>query len=75
MAFDNLSEELQAQIAENELLRESYSSMAQAVLAFDDKGWNTINSTTDGFDLQELQDAAARIRETSESKSLKSTAD
>lgn len=70
MAFDNLSDELNAQIAENELLRESYSSMAQAVLAFDDKGWNTINSTTDGFDLQELQDATARIRETSDGNPL-----
>ena len=70
MAFDNVSEQLLAQISENELLRESYSSMAQAVLAFDDKGWNTINSTTDGFDLQELQDAAARIRETSDGNPL-----
>ncbi len=70
MASEQLSEKLQAMISENELLRESYSSMAQAVLAFDDKGWNTINSTTDGFDLQELQDAAARIRETSDGNPL-----
>lgn len=70
MAFDSISEQLQAQISENELLRESYSSMAQAVLAFDDKGWNVINSTTDGFDLQELQDAAARIRETTDGNPL-----
>lgn len=70
MDSQQLSEVLQAQIAENELLRESYSSMAQAVLAFDDKGWNTINSTTDGFELTELQDAAARIRETSDGNPL-----
>lgn len=70
MAFDNVSDELQALIADNELLKESYASMAQAVLAFDDKGWNTINSTTEGFDLQDLQDVAARIRETADGNPL-----
>lgn len=70
MAFDNISEQIQALVAENAQLQESYSSMAQAVLAFDDKGWNTINSTTEGFELQELQDAAARIRETSDGNPL-----
>lgn len=70
MAFDNVSDELQALIADNELLKESYASMAQAVLAFDDKGWNTINGTTEGFDLQDLQDVAARIRETADGNPL-----
>jgi hypothetical protein len=67
-----LSEELQAQIAENELLRESYSSMAQAILAFDDSGWNTANAsgTGDGFQLTELKDAAKRIREQTEGNPL-----
>ena len=70
MASKNISEELNAMIAENEILRESYSSMATAVLAFDDKGWNTVGGATDGFTLEELQDAAARIRETSEGNPL-----
>ncbi len=67
-----LSEELQAQIAENELLRESYSSMAQAILAFDDSGWNTANASGsgDGFQLTELKDAAKRIREQTEGNPL-----
>ncbi len=67
-----LTENLKAMIAENELLRESYSSMAQAVLAFDDAGWNTAGaaSSTDGFSLTELQDSAVRIRETTEGNPL-----
>lgn len=71
MASERLSENVEAMIAENEILRESYASMASAVLAFDDKGWNTIASGgTDGFTLQELQDAAARIRELTEGNPL-----
>lgn len=68
----DFNEELQAQIAENEFLRESYSSMAQAILAFDDSGWNTANASGsgDGFALQELQDAAKRIREQTEGNPL-----
>ena len=68
----DFSEELQAQIAENELLRESYSSMAQAILAFDDAGWNTAGASGsgDGFTLQEIQDAAKRIRESTEGNPL-----
>jgi hypothetical protein len=67
-----LSEKLQAQIAENEILRESYSSMAQAILAFDDSGWNTANASGsgDGFTLNELKDAAKRIREQTEGNPL-----
>lgn len=67
-----LSEQLQASLAENELLRESYSSMAQAVLAFDDAGWNTANASGsgDGFTLNELKDAAKRIREHTEGNPL-----
>jgi hypothetical protein len=68
----DFEQELQAQIAENELLRESYSSMAQAVLAFDDSGWNTANASGagDGFTLTELKDAAKRIREQTEGNPL-----
>ena len=67
-----LNEQLQASIAENELLRESYSSMAQAVLAFDDAGWNTAGASGsgDGFTLTELKDAAKRIREHTEGNPL-----
>lgn len=69
---DKFANELQAQIAENEFLRESYSSMAQAVLAFDDAGWNTANASGsgDGFTLNELKDAAKRIREHTEGNPL-----
>ena len=68
----DFEQELQAQIAENEFLRESYSSMAQAVLAFDDAGWNTANASGsgDGFTLNELKDAAKRIREQTEGNPL-----
>ena len=72
MEFDKLSAEFTAIASENELLRESYASMAQAVLAFDDAGWNQISSTTgeDGFSIQELKDASKRIREMSEGNPL-----
>ena len=72
MDFKKLSEEFAAMTQENELLRESYSSMAQAILAFDDAGWNTVDSAAGNgsFTLDELQKAAARIRETSEGNPL-----
>lgn len=72
MDFQKLSEEFMAMSQENEFLKESYSSMAQAILAFDDAGWDTATSATGGgsFSLTELQDAAARIRESSEGNPL-----
>ena len=72
MDFKKLSEEFAAMSQENELLKESYSSMATAILAFDDAGWNTVSSATSNgsFTLDELQKAAARIRETSEGNPL-----
>lgn len=71
MTSEHLSDRISSLMEENSVLRESYSSMAQAVMAFDDKGWNTINSGTgDGFSLTELQDAAGRIREMSEGNPL-----
>lgn len=72
MDFKKLSEEFMAMSQENEFLKESYSSMAQAILAFDDAGWNTVSSATSNgsFTLDELQKAAARIRETSEGNPL-----
>lgn len=72
MDFEKLSEQFSAISSENELLRESYASMAQAVLAFDDNGWNDISAATadDGFALGDLKDAAARIRELSEGNPL-----
>jgi hypothetical protein len=72
MESENISEKLYAMASENELLKESYASMAAAVLAFDDKGWNDVSvaAGTAGFVLQELKDAAARIREMSEGNPL-----
>lgn len=72
MDFKQITEQFEAMSQENELLRESYSSMAQAILAFDDNGWNDVASAqgTNGFSLDELQKAAARIRETSEGNPL-----
>ena len=72
MESENLSEKLYAMASENELLKESYASMAAAVLAFDDKGWNDVGAAagTNGFALQELKDAAVRIREMAEGNPL-----
>lgn len=72
MNIKQLSEQFEAIVSENEMLKESYSSMAQAILAFDDSGWNTVDtaSRTGYFTLQELQDAAGRIRETTEGNPL-----
>ena len=68
----DFQEQLEVTLAENEMLRESYSSMAQALLAFDDAGWNTANASGsgDGFTLNELKDAAKRIREQTEGNPL-----
>ena len=72
MDFNKITEQFQAIAAENELLKESYASMAQAVLAFDDNGWNDISSATteDGFALADLKDASKRIRELTEGNPL-----
>ena len=72
MDFKQLSEQFEAIANENELLRESYSSMAQAMLAFEDKGWNTFGGMelAESFKLEELQRAAAVIRENSEANPL-----
>lgn len=57
---------------ENELLRESYASMAQAIIAFDDDGWNPLGTHfgQEGFTLTELRVAANKIREVTEGNSL-----
>jgi len=72
MDFKQLSEQFKAIANENELLKESYSSMAQAMLAFEDKGWNTFASMelADSFKLEELHRAASVIRENSEANPL-----
>jgi len=66
--FDSLNESL----SENEFLRESYASMAQAMLDFDNKGWSSISAqdNEDSFSLEHLQRAAAHIREVSEGNPL-----
>jgi len=72
MDFKQLSEQFEAIASENELLKESYSSMAQAMLAFEDKGWNTFGGMelADSFKLEELHRAASVIRENSEANPL-----
>mgnify|MGYP006921290380 CR=1 FL=1 len=71
MDFSRLSEQLQAMASENEMLKESYTSMAQAVLAFDDAGWNPGGSPTEkGFTLTQLKDISKKTRETTEGNPL-----
>nr|DAW17354.1 MAG TPA: portal [Caudoviricetes sp.] len=72
MEYEELSQKLIEFSGENEMLRESYASMAQAILAFDDAGWNTAEGQAgeNGFTLEQLKDSAARIRETSEGNPL-----
>lgn len=72
MDFKQLSEQFEAVMGENEMLRESYSQMASAILAFEDEGWTSLNGymNTDGFQLSELQRASAHIREVSEANPL-----
>jgi hypothetical protein len=64
--------QFQAMTQENELLRESYASMAQAIMAFDDDGWNPLGTQygVDGFTLTELKLSASKIRETTEGNPL-----
>jgi hypothetical protein len=71
MDFSKLSEQFNAALAENEMLRESYTSMAQAVIAFDDAGWNPGGTVTErGFTLVQLKDIAKKARETTEGNPL-----
>jgi hypothetical protein len=72
MDFSKLTEQFSAIASENELLKESYAQMAQAILAFDDQGWNEISPATieDGFALVDLKHAAKKIRELSEGNPL-----
>jgi hypothetical protein len=72
MEFDQLSEQLQAALSENEILAESYSSMAAAMLELEDKGWNPFSagSEEDKFSLLHLHHVASHIREISEGNPL-----
>lgn len=74
MTFDPeiLSEKVQSAIAENEMLRESYASMAHALLQFEDQGWEKLDGFTSekGFSLSNLHKAARHIREVSEGNPL-----
>ena len=72
MDFNKLTEQFQAMASENELLRESYASMAQAIMSFDDQGWNEIRPATveDGFALTDLKHASKKIRELTEGNPL-----
>lgn len=72
MDFKKLTEQFEAIAAENDLLRESYSQMARAIIAFDDQGWNEISPSTteDGFPLLDLKHASKKIRELTEGNPL-----
>ncbi len=72
MTSETFSEQIHSLMHENEVLSESYAAMAQAMLAFEDKGWNALGSVelTDAFQLDQLQRAADIIRETSEANPL-----
>jgi hypothetical protein len=72
MDFKKLTEQFEAIAAENDILRESYASMARAVLDFDDNGWNEISPSTieDGFALLDLKNASKKIRELTEGNPL-----
>jgi hypothetical protein len=72
MSSNDFLQQFQAMTDENELLRESYASMAQAIIAFDDDGWNPVGTTygKTGFTLTELHVSASKIREMSEGNPL-----
>lgn len=72
MSNSDFIRQFEAMTAENELLRESYASMAQAIIAFDDDGWNPIGTHfgQNGFTLTELRVAASKIREITEGNPL-----
>ena len=72
MEFDKISEQLSAALSENEILSESYSSMAAALLELEDKGWDPFGSTSeaDKFSLLHLHSIANYIREISEGNPL-----
>jgi hypothetical protein len=69
---ETLNQELQAALSNNEFLAESYASMAQAILDFDDRGWAPLEAEhdQDKFSLSHLQRAAHHIREVSEGNPL-----
>jgi len=72
MSSNDFLQQFEAVAAENELLRESYASMAQAIIAFDDDGWNPIGTHygQNGFTLNQLHVSASKIREMSEGNPL-----
>lgn len=72
MQNSDFLKQFESMAQENELLRESYASMAQAIIAFDDDGWNPLGTHfgQEGFTLTELRVAANKIREVTEGNSL-----
>ena len=65
-------EEISAAISENEFLKESYASMAAALLELEDKGWAPLSAATeaDKFTLQHMQQVSRHIREVAEGNPL-----
>lgn len=72
MSKEDFIKQFEAMTSENELLRESYANMAQAIIAFDDDGWNPLGTHfgRDGFTLSELRVSASKIREVTEGNPL-----
>jgi hypothetical protein len=71
MAINQLSEQISSLVSENEMLKESYTSMAQAILQFEDNGWNPPGiPSKKGFTLNEIKATSAKIRETTEGNPL-----
>lgn len=72
MDVSKILEQFQSISHENEYLKESYQSMAAAIMAFDSKGWDLPNGVdgSNGFKLNEIQGASERIREMTEANPL-----
>lgn len=72
MSFELISEQLRVALNDNEMLAESYASMASALLELEDRGWAPLNAASeeDKFSLQHLHSASAHIREVAEGNPL-----
>jgi len=72
MDVSKILEQFQSISHENEYLKESYQSMAAAIMAFDNQGWDLPNGVdgSNGFKLNEIQGASERIREMTEANPL-----
>jgi hypothetical protein len=66
-----LSEQLSEQIAQNNVLMESYSAVAQATLEFDEKGWSALNALNEShIQLRDIQTISRQARMQTNSNAL-----